>query len=162
MSRGNRPIPTWLRPFWENKKRETAHHVATAVAKLTSEGRPVTFSAIREAVGILYGMRLSTNTIRRNELAYEIYRQHSRPSKTRPNKSPSLISLYQESDPEHRPSLQAKVTRLRRESKDSLITRLIRTEARISQQAHVENKLREQVMELSQKLMAVERSVSGR
>ena len=78
MNRGDRPIPHWLRPQWEKKKRETALRIADAVEKLTSERRPVTFSSIREAVKILYGLSLSTNTIRRNELAYEIYRQHSR------------------------------------------------------------------------------------
>ncbi len=158
MSLGRRQIPNWLRPYWEKKKQETASHVIAAVAKLTSEGRPVTFSSIREAVRILYGMPLSTNTIRRNELAYQVYRQHHTPLKTGTGRSPSLISLYQESDRERRSVLYAKVARLRRESKDSLITRLIQTEARINQQAHIENKLREEVMRLSVKVQAFEKA----
>ena len=158
MSRGDRPIPTWLRPFWENKKQETARHVTAAVAKLTSEGRPVTFSSIRETVRVLYGLPLSTNTIRRNQLAYEIYQRYRRPPKTRIKRSPSLVSLYQEGDPEQRPSLHAKVARLRRESKDNLIARLIRLESQFSQQAHVENRLREEVTQISLKLLAFERT----
>ena len=157
MSGGERPIPNWLRPHWEKKKQETARHVTAAVAKLASEGRPVTFSSIREAVRILYGLALSTNTIRRNELAYEIYRQHRRPPKARTSRSPSLTALYQESDPEHRPALHAKVARLRRESKDSLIARLIRMEGRVSQQAQVENRLREEVTQITLKLLDSEK-----
>jgi len=41
--------------------------------------------------------------------------------------------LYKESDPGERAALQAKVARLRRESKDSLIARLIQMESRVSQ-----------------------------
>jgi len=158
MRRGDRPIPNWLRPYWENKKQETARHVTAAVAKLASEGRPVTFSSIREAVRILYEVPLSTNTIRRNELAYEIYRQHCTSPKIRPGRSPSLTSLYQESDPEHRPSLHAKAARLRRESKDSLIARLIRMEGQFSQRAQVENRLRGEVMQITLRLQAFEKS----
>ena len=157
MSGGERPIPNWLRPHWEKKKQETARHVTAAVAKLASEGRPVTFSSIREAVRILYGLALSTNTIRRNELAYEIYRQHRRAPKARASRIPSLMALYQESDPEHRPALHAKVARLRRESKDSLIVRLIRMESQVSRQAQVENRLREEVAQISLKLLASQR-----
>lgn len=69
MSRSDMPVPNWLRPFWESKKEETARRVTAVVAKLAKEGRPVTFSSIREAVRILYGVPLSTNTIKRNELA---------------------------------------------------------------------------------------------
>ena len=156
MSTGERPIPNWLRPHWEKKKQETARHVTAAVTKLVSEGRLVTFSSIREAVRILYGLPLSTNTIRRNELAYEIYRRYRRVPKIRIERSPSLMSLYKESDPGERTALQAKVARLRRESKDTLIARLIRMESRVSQRAQVENRLREQVIQISRKLLAFE------
>ena len=156
MKRASRLTPDWLRPHWEKKKQETAGRISAAIAQLSRAGQPVTFSSIRETVQALYGLPLSTNTIRRNELAYEIYQQHRQPPKTRIGRSPSLIALYKESDPEHRPSLYAKVARLRRESKDTLIARVIRTEARISQQAHIENELREDVIELGQKLLAIE------
>lgn len=158
MNRGDRPIPHWLRPQWEKKKRETALRIADAVEKLTSERRPVTFSSIREAVKILYGLSLSTNTIRRNELAYEIYRQHSRQPRARNGRTPSLLSLYKETDVDDRAALYAKVARLRREPKDSLITRLIRLENQFSRQAHVENKLREEVIQISLKLSDFERT----
>jgi hypothetical protein len=157
MSQGTRPLPTWLRPYWENKKQETAHHVTAAVAKLTVEGMPVTFSSIRETVRILYGKALSANTIRRNELAYETYLQHRRPAKTRTRSSTSLKALYQATTPEHRPSLYAKVGRLRRESKDSLIGRLIQAEARVRQQVHDETKLREEVMQVNLRLLAFQK-----
>jgi hypothetical protein len=68
------------------------------------------------------------------------------------------MSLYQESDPEHRAALRAKVARLRRESKDSLIARLIRMESQVSQQAQVENKLREEMMQISLRLLVFEKS----
>jgi hypothetical protein len=157
MSGGERRIPNWLRPHWEKKKQETARRITAAVAKLASEGRSVTFSSIREAVRILYGMPLSTNTIKRNEFAYEIYRQHRRAPKIRITRNPSLMSLYQESDVDHRAALQAKVARLRRESKDSLIARLIRMESQVSRQAQVENRLREEVTQISLKLLASQR-----
>lgn len=162
MNRSERPIPNWLRPFWEKKKQETAHRVTTAVAKLDSEGRRVTFSSIREAVRALYGTPLSTNTIRRNELVYEIYRQHHRAPGIRTARIPSLMSLYRESGVEHRSALQAKVARLRRESKDSLIARLIRLESQARQQAQVENRLREEVVQISLKLLAADRISTGR
>jgi len=66
------------------------------------------------------------------------------------------MSLYKESDPGERAALQAKVARLRRESKDTLIARLIRMESRVSQRAQVENRLREQVIQISRKLLAFE------
>ena len=66
------------------------------------------------------------------------------------------MSLYKESDPGERAALQAKVARLRRESKDSLIARLIQMESRVSQRAQVENRLREQVIQISRKLLAFE------
>ena len=66
------------------------------------------------------------------------------------------MSLYKESDPGERTALQAKVARLRRESKDTLIARLIRMESRVSQRAQVENRLREQVIQISRKLLAFE------
>jgi hypothetical protein len=59
---------------------------------------------------------------------------------------------------DHRAALYAKVARLRREPKDSLITRLIRLENQFSRQAHVENKLREEVIQISLKLSDFERT----
>ena len=158
MSRGERLIPHWLRPQWEKKKQETALRIAGAVQKLKIERRPVTFSSIREAVKVLYGLSLSANTIRRNELAYEIYRRHSRPPKAPTGRTPSLLSLYKDSEADHRAALYAKVARLRREPKDSLIVRLIRMESQVSQQADVESRLREELTQISLKLLAFERT----
>jgi len=68
------------------------------------------------------------------------------------------MSLYKESDPGDRAALQAKVARLRRESKDTLIARLIRMESHVSQQARVENRLREEVTQISLKLLDFEKT----
>ena len=64
--------PEWLRARWDRQRRETVARVTRAVDHLRSQERPVTFSAIRDAVKHLDGVSISTNTIQRNDLAYAV------------------------------------------------------------------------------------------
>ena len=68
--------PAWLEPLWERKKDETVDRVRAAVAKLTESRKPVTVASICATVRSLYGASISSNTIKRNHLAYEIYKHH--------------------------------------------------------------------------------------
>ena len=66
-------VPEWLRTRWERTKCETAARVQAAVDQLQSQGRDVTFERIRDTIRSLHGVSISANTIKRNELAYQIY-----------------------------------------------------------------------------------------
>ena len=76
MTTGVKIKPAWLEPLWERKKDETVDRVRAAVAKLTESRKPVTVASICATVRSLYGASISSNTIKRNHLAYEIYKHH--------------------------------------------------------------------------------------
>jgi hypothetical protein len=76
MTSGVKGKPAWLEPLWERKKNETADRVRVAVAKLSESRQPVTVASICATVKSLYGAPISSNTIKRNHLAYEIYKHH--------------------------------------------------------------------------------------
>jgi len=75
--------PIWLQPRWERRKQETVSRVTAAVEKLRQEAREVTFSNICVAVRELYGVSISSNTLKRNDSAYQIYLAHRKPPKKR-------------------------------------------------------------------------------
>jgi hypothetical protein len=144
------PSPEWLRPRWEQKKHETAARIAAAVDALGREKQAVTYASIREKVHALCGVWISTNTIKRNDLAYPIYREHRPPLKARPRREP-LLRRVLESVPEgERRSLQSKMARLRRERKDALIAKLILLDQTVAKQKRAENALREEIIRLHQ------------
>jgi hypothetical protein len=148
--KSERPSPEWLRPQWEQKKRETAARVAAAVKALRGEGQPVTYASIREKVHALSGLRISANTIKRNDLAYPIYMEHRRPPKSRHRREPLLMRLVAAVPGDERRAAQSKVARLRREPKDALIAKLILLDQTVAKQKRAENALREEIIRLHQ------------
>lgn len=74
-----RKQPEWLGPRWEKKKQITATRVDEAVQALKRDGDVVSYASIRERVHSLSGVWISANTIKRNDLAYQIYLANRRP-----------------------------------------------------------------------------------
>src|SRR5215472_5144932 len=148
--KSERPSPEWLRPRWEQKKRETAARVAVAVKALRGEGQAVTYASIREKVHALSGLWISANTIKRNDLAYPIYMEHRQPAKSRRRREPLLMRLLAAVAGGERRAVQSEVTRLRREPKDALIAKLILLDQTVAKQKRAENALREEILRLHQ------------
>jgi hypothetical protein len=142
MDKTERPSPEWLRPRWEEKKRETAARVATAVEALGRENLAVTYASIREKVHALCGVWISTNTIKRNDLAYPIYSKYRQPLKAKPMREPLLSRLLAGVPEIERRAVQSKASRLRREPKDALIAKLILLDQTVAKQKRAENALR--------------------
>jgi hypothetical protein len=140
--------PRWLEPLWDRKRRETAKRVEGAVRHLVVKGNPVTLQAIRDMVKALFKVSISTNTIQRNEMAYEIYQKHSTARRTATGGSASLAQLQRNTPVPQRVAFRAKINRLRRESKDALIFRIIGLEEKVQGQARRENNLREEILRL--------------
>jgi hypothetical protein len=139
-----------LQPLWEQKRAETVRRVAAAVRFLKRAGKTVTLAAIRETVLKLDGVSISTNTIQRNEEAYQLYQQHAAagPAKST-SRGRALIVLQKSTPGAHRPALRAKIARLRRQSKDMLIARVLELETAVANQGTRENALREEVLRLT-------------
>jgi hypothetical protein len=109
----------------------------------------VTIEAIRETVKALSGVSISANTIHRNESANEAYQKHRAERRRKPSKEASLTQLLRDTPTSRRISLRAKVNRLRRESKDALIARLIRLESAAREHDTRESNLREEILRLT-------------
>lgn len=148
--RDKKKHPGWLRPRWERQKRDTATRVEAAVSALQKDGSQVTYASICKRVNILFGLSISPNTIKRNELAYRIYLANRRPPPRTRLLEPLLLRLIDSASDQGKRSLQSKTARLRRESKDSLIARLICLERTVTQQKNAENLLREEILRLAQ------------
>lgn len=146
----NHPTPVWLSDRWERKKAESAQRVLTAIELLKAERRTVTIRAIREKVTTVLGVPFSSNTIRRNEAAYALYVSSREPPRQHGGRDAGLRDLYARTPEAERPRVHAKVARLRRESKDRLIARLIALERSVAMQAEVENRLREEIVRNNQ------------
>lgn len=119
----------------------------TAIERLTAEGQSVTVDAIREKVRAIFGVPFSANTIKRNEAAYALYmscRQRPRGPSARDT---LLRDLYARAG--DRPRLHATVARLRRQSKDHLIARLISLEQEAKLHGELESRLREEIVRSS-------------
>jgi hypothetical protein len=142
-------VPEWLRTRWERTKCETAARVQAAVDQLRQQGRDVTFESIREAIRSLHGVSISANTIKRNELAYQIYSAHRQTPKVASLPQPALRGLVANASVEERRGLQSKISRLRREPKDALVAKLVSLERAVARQRDVENRLREEILRLS-------------
>lgn len=143
--------PEWLRARWDQQRHETVSRVTRAVDHLRSQDRPVTFSAIRDAVKHVDGVSISTNTIQRNDLAYAVYQQHAsaRPSTRRRHRS--LSALLDGTPALERPALRTKITRLRRASKDELIAALIELAREVKNQTRREHALRDELLRMTVK-----------
>lgn len=144
-----RLTPEWLRPQWEQKKRETAARVQVAVDELRRQGRKATLEAIRVTIRSMHGVSISANTITRNELAHEIYTANCRKPRAASLPQPDLRELVEKTSAEERHSLRSKISRLRRESKDALIAKLVFLERAARKQRDLENRLREEILRLS-------------
>ena len=140
--------PVWLQPLWERRKQETVSRVTAAVEILRQQALEVTFSNICAAVKELYGVSISSNTLKRNESAYQIYLAHRKPPKKGIERQRGLQALMASDTDLERDQLASKISRLRRKSKDTLIAKLITLEQRVRRQTEVENRLREEVIRL--------------
>ena len=145
----NRKIPEWLRSRCERTKCETAARLKAAVDQLQQQRRDVTLESIRETIRSMHGVSISANTIKRNELAYQIYSAHRQKPKVASLPQPALRELLANSSAAERRSLQSKISRLRREPKDTLVAKLVSLERAAAKQGDVENRLREEILRLS-------------
>jgi hypothetical protein len=139
----------------------TADRVRAAVAKLCDSGQPVTVASICATVQSLYGVSISSNTIKRNQLAHQIYERHcgSRTSSVLPDAM--LKRIVDRVPQDEKRSFWSKVARLRREPKDRLIARLIEAEAALKEHRITESTLREEVFQLSLREMTHRGRSSG-
>jgi DNA invertase Pin-like site-specific DNA recombinase len=145
-----RPAPEWLRPLWEQKRKETAARVQAAVDQLRRRGRRVTVEAIRDAIRSMCGVSISTSTIKRNELAYQIYLANGQKKPRAASlPQPALRELVENASAGERHGLRSKISRLRREPKDALVAKLVSLERAAAKQRDVENRLREEILRLS-------------
>lgn len=150
-----RAAPVWLTAVWEQRKTETAARIERAVTKLRSEGCEVTYSSICAAVRAIDGISISPNTIKRNGAAYEIYMAH-RLSPLRPClPEPLLAQTITAASLEEKRPLQSRIQRLRRETKDALIARVLLLERIVGQQKAAENALRDEIIRLSADIPAL-------
>jgi hypothetical protein len=134
--------------MWEARKKETAVRVQAAIDKLRGANQHVTFSAIRETVRDLFHQSISANTIKRNEVAYQLYLANRRRPRMSPVRSQSVLEFYENTEPGARAAAQARVARLRRQPKDDLIVRLLRVDEMLRAARNVENRLREEIIRL--------------
>jgi DNA invertase Pin-like site-specific DNA recombinase len=144
-----RPAPEWLRPHWEQKRKETAARVQAAVDQLRRRGQKVTVEAIRDAIRSMYSVSISTSTVKRNELAYQIYLANCQKPRAASLPQPALRELVENASAGKRHGLRSKISRLRRESKDALVARLVILDRAAAKQRDVENRLREEILRLS-------------
>jgi hypothetical protein len=124
--------------------------VEAAVSALQKDRAEVTYASICKRVNVLFGLSISPNTIKRNELAYRIYVANRHPPRHKHIREPILLQLVDSASDLEKRSMRSKTARLRRESKDSLIARLISLERTVTQQKNAENLLREEILRLAQ------------
>lgn len=140
--------PRWLEPLWEKKKADTARRVERAVREMVRLKKPVTLEGIRATVKSLFGVSISTNTIQRNEEAHAAYDKHRTARRTTKVRDHDLGGLLRSVSGRDAANLRARINRLRRESKDSLIARLLQLEEERKRQAEREDALREEIFRL--------------
>ncbi len=109
----------------------------------------MTIETIRSTVKTLSGVSISGNTIHRNEAAYEAYQKHRTEPQRKVPKEASLCQLLRDTPTTQRTNMRAKINRLRRQSKDALIVKLIRLEGAAQEHDTRENNLREEILRLS-------------
>ena len=145
--RGNKD-PRWLKPLWEKKKADTAKRVERAIKEMVRLEEPVTLEGIRNTVKSLFGVSISMNTIQRNEEAYAAYQKHRTARRKAKIRDHNLAGMLRSVAGASAVNLRARVNRLRRDSKDSLIVRLLQLEEERKRQAEREDALREEIFRL--------------
>lgn len=140
--------PKWLQPLWEKKKADTVRRVERAIKEMVRIKQPVTLEGIRNTVKSLFGVSISTNTIQRNEKAYATYRKHQTARRKAKVQDHDLAGILRSVSGASAANLRARVNRLRRDSKDSLIARLLQLEEERKRQAEREDALREEIFRL--------------
>ena len=145
---GDRKIP-WLQPLWDRKRKDTVVRVTAAVKHLLKRKQPVTLSTIREAVRLLFRVSMSLNTIQRNAEAYATYLQHRTHRPRMQAQSAALRTVLRSVADDNAVSVRTRVNRLRRESKDTLIARIIQLENSMEQHVRQQDKLREEILHLT-------------
>jgi hypothetical protein len=140
--------PKWLEPLWEEKKRETVKRVEQAVNELLRQSEPVTLDNIRHTVKALFGISISANTIQRNEGAHAAYQKNRTARQVIRAGNAALAMMLRGLPVANAVNLRAKINRLRREFKDSLIARLLQLEAERKRQSDREDALREEILRL--------------
>jgi hypothetical protein len=139
----------WLKPMWERKKQQTASRVDRAVKHLVKAKQPVTLDAIRATVRALFDVSISTNTIQRNEEAYAVYLQHRTSTPRLKPKDAALGKIIAAAQSSRTASLRARINRLRRETKDALIARVMELEQDLKRRIQCEDTLREEILRLT-------------
>src|SRR3974390_1407108 len=109
--------PGWLQPRWERQKRDTAARVEAAVRALQKDHAEVTYASICKRVSILFGLSISPNTIKRNELSYRIYMASRRPPRRKQLRESVLMQLINSASRQEKRSMWSKTARLRRGDK---------------------------------------------
>jgi hypothetical protein len=151
--------PSWLTETWEVRKSETADRVLKAIASLNSRGVPVTLAKICGEVKSIYGISISPTTIKRNHLANEAYRANRNRSGAVRFGDPDLVQLCANTPDADRPKLLTKISRLRRNSKDSLIVKVIQLDQSNRDREKVENSLREEILKVNVELIALKQQL---
>lgn len=141
--------PRWLEPLWEKKKADTARRVERAVKEMVRLKKPVTLEGIRNMVKSMFGVSISMNTIQRNEEAYAAYDRHRAARRSAKARDRDLAERLRSVSAKDAANLRARINRLRRESKDSLIARLLHLEEERKLQAKREDALREEIFRLN-------------
>lgn len=145
----SRRSPDWLRPRWEQQRRDTADRVGRAIARLRAQDRAVTFAAIRDTVRTLDGVSISTNTILRNDLAYALYQQYASTRAPARRRHRALTLLMDQTPAAERGGLRAQIARLRRASKDELIASVIELAREAKHQQRREHALRDELLRMT-------------
>ncbi len=143
----SRKSPVWLQPIWDRKRAETVRRVTVAIRALKRQRKTVTLVGIREAIRELDGVSISTNTIQRNELAYELYIKNATAGSVKKISKCGALTALQRTVPDvQRPALRAKI-----HSKDTLIAKIMEVEKALENQMNRENALREELLRVTLK-----------
>lgn len=156
---GKKRYPSWLSETWELKKSETAERVSKAIAELKNRGEAVTLANICGEVESIYGISISPTTIKRNSLANEAYKANRSRSGTIKFKDSDLVKLCADAPEADKPKLLAKISRLRRRSKDSLIVKIIQLDQLNREHEKVESALREEIIKVNLKLITLKQQL---
>lgn len=148
MIRQSHASPTWLEGRWAEQKHTTATRIAGAIASLRQAGDKITYRSICRSVQSLYGISISTNTIKRNDAAYEIYSANRSSRHYSPSKEQVLQKLLKNSADTQRNRLGSKIARLRRMRKDALIGMLLQLQGDSDRQRITETNLRDEILRL--------------
>ena len=93
--------------------------------------------------------RFATNMIKRNDRAYQVYMAHRQQPRVSCLPEPGFRQIIENAPAEERHGLRSKISRLRRECKDSLVARVVSLESAAGKQRDIENRLREEILRLS-------------